>query len=551
MLNFRNSKLLHLLVALTVLLYCLGLSTRLKPTPDSCEYLGTGQSLADGRGLEFNGFESGYYPPFMAMVISVVIRISPEQSFVILSMKIIQLILACLLAVGAGKLAERFIDKSRSRIVLLLVLGNLAVFQHCMYILSDMLFGCLTVWSLVLLEENKGVRAIAVGVVLGALAWLTRSVGLVLAGAWICYCFSRAVSDKGGRVSFLLKAVLLPPLVAMPWLVWKLYFAAPQVDYFEYWMTVTGEGSIPSIVLNRWQEMVYVVFVRVAQITMNVEFKATFFAVMIWGVLLLGFGVLVRRRASLCHWYFLCYIGLMSVWFDQGVRFFMPLLPLLLIYLLAGVEKVVEWVGRRPVLTYLCVSVPLLMAAAPIFIALADNPRGLLSPEVMIRYGAIYSVLALVGLVIGLVAGSGKMLGVIVKSFAVVYLLIFLGYAGIYGMLEHRIVGSRGPMLMGYEPYYVMGEWFGEHGEVPEPILCANESIVHYASGRLARNMGFTAAETMEKFEAGEILGVMLLRDALPGANEPMDMLLMDNWQRFEKFEVGCDSGAYRVYLYR
>ena len=173
---------------ITLFLYLAGVSSQYKPTPDSSEYMGLAYSLAQGNGYQFNGWVGSYHPPLTPIVLAGIIKISAWLKMTgapIALMKIGQVVFAVIFALGSWRLGRRYLDEAPARLVGLLVLANILVFQHCMFILTDALYCCLSIWALVLLGDHRNLRRWAMGVLLIALAWLTRIMGVaMLAGVF-------------------------------------------------------------------------------------------------------------------------------------------------------------------------------------------------------------------------------------------------------------------------------------------------------------------------------------------------------------------------------
>jgi len=103
---------------------------------------------------------------------------------------------------------------------------------------------------------------------------------------------------------------------------------------------------------------------------------------------------------------------------------------------------------------------------------------------------------------------------------SIAFLLVYLGigwlyFAG-YAALEHRLITSREPMLLGYQCYYRMGQWLAEQKDVNEPVLCSNQSILHLASGRIIRSPAASPDDTINRIAEGHFGSVLVLSEPAP-----------------------------------
>jgi hypothetical protein len=555
-------------IILSFLLYFISVSNRFKATPDSSAYLGLGQSLAHGQGYQFNGSPARYFPPLLPVILAGVIKLSPVASgeqFPIASMKLVQVFLAILLAIGSWRLALRYLSSKCALLTGLLVLANVTVFQHCMLILSDVLYASVSVWALVLLDGRRNLKYLLGGILLAVSAWLSRSVGLLLGPAvFLWLLFGRREDLNGRKRLVMVLSIFL--VCAVPFTLWKFYYSISESDYLEYWRTVTGETTLIGIVIHRLTEMVPIVLTRSVQILLNIETMnlPLYFVVIVFIPVLAGWCRMLRKYRDLPGWYALLYMCVMCIWFDQGTRFYLPVLPLLLIYGMAGlgwlgeVMDRVTWIGR---LGRILAGLTLGVLAWPLIGYWWDNHR-LPAMISFLRNGYIYCLPAgAIGLVCLLNCAIVRLKLHPYRIAPACLLMIYVAIGWIYGigfaLLEHGVVTSRGPMLAGYVPYYQMGRWLGEQDELHEPILCANPSIVHLGGGKLTRPIGYYEAEILKQSgQERSVYLAILEQSGIPSETEDPDNcrlreIVNRGSESFEEFKSGGDDPYYHLYIYR
>lgn len=554
----------------TLLLYLAGVSNSLKHSVDSAEFVGLAYSLADGYDYQFNG-RVGFFPPFTSTVLAGVIwlcRLVTLGDSTVAGMKIAQVGWAALYAIGSWRLARRYLEKRWAQLVGLLVGVNLFVLQHCMFIMTDMLFCCLSIWALVLLDDDRRVWRWIAGACLMALAMLTRVIGVTLVlGVFFWLIFGR-VESLGFRSRFR-RWLLTPVLSVMPLLGWQLYFADSERGYYNWASGETGSGNVFEIMWERFLEVAPIVPVRSVQALMNIEQidlcgpglrLPLYFTAILFAVLVIGWLCLFIRRRDLVCWYVFFYIGIMSVVADQGPRYFLPLVGLFLIYGIVGVRWLIAAARRVGVFGWLMklfVGVGLVGLTLPLVQYLWRHrvaPGGV----EMLRCGYVYCGLAgvLVALWVlwackeRLRAATGKAALVFTLS---VYMALGWMYCGAYAALEQGVVKSRGPMLCGYEHYYKAGLWLGRQEHITEPVLCASRSIVHLASGKITRSPAKDAAETLVLMREGKYGCVLLMKQAdvpMPGEDVVVEEVVHSSSNAFREVVSGSENGlSYWIYV--
>jgi len=504
-------------------LYLFALSGQLKPTPDSSDYIGSGYSLASGNGYTFNN-ERSYYPPFNAITLAVITKITMclgLQSFIYLFMKIAMLGWLFLLALGTFVLAQRYLSKQLAVVATLLLLINITIFQHVQYILSDMLYSCLGIWAIIFFQKTTTLKFWIWGVILAALALITRSVGVLLIVAIILW----TISGKHAALPLqkrLRRSFLLLPFSFIPYICWKVYLPTTQTSYVEYIRLYTGKDEIIDIISARLIEQFPIVVTRLSQIMLNIEsttLPMAFNGTIVF-LLLVAWSIYMVQKRSLAEYYVACYLAIMCVWFEQGTRFYIPILPILLIYVVGIVEKGITQFNQTTTKRQCIYSFMILVAILPLVYpmkTLIDNDSPL-SPLAITRNGMLYPMLTVFMVVVLTIAytlriNRSRIRTLSLYAYPLLYGGLFFLYATIFGLLEHRIVESRQPMLTGYMPYYEIGERLNNKN-IPEPMLAANASIVHLSSQKIVKCPEMYPQATIDQINNGTY-ATMLVIEAL------------------------------------
>jgi hypothetical protein len=548
-------------------LYSVSLSGRYKPTPDSAEYVGFAQSLARGQGYTFNGRDQSCYPPLLSLIAIEPMWIAdrsgrPEAA--IIPLKVILFCAAILFAVGSIGLGFYYLKTIEWVWIGVMVLTNIAVFQHCQYIISDMLYAALALTAIVLVIERDGWgRWLAASGLLG-LACLARSVGLfAVMGFALALLFGKwehlKLRERLARL-----AVMLPIALA-GFTYWRMRYGSADDNYIARWQNLTGKTPIVEIVWDRFVSQLSVVPLRSVQIVLNIEQIAlpmSFIAV-VFLLILLGWGIQFVRRRALPEWCVLSYMAIMSIWFDQGPRFFLPMLPFFLIYLFTAIDWLAERFSRTGPRARIGVLMGLVTAAvllSPLIFYKIQHGR-FPSPMALLREGIIYSLIASVWGIIALISlfvkFSGRWAHRLKANFIVVSVSLGILYMAGYAIFEHGLMKSRGPMLEGYMPYYRMGQWLKDQPEAAEPVLCANASIVHLASGTITDQSGVLKEDqVLRKLDAGEYGSVLILephdRNISPDReNALLQNLIESGTDQFRLHATNPSPSGDRYYLYQ
>ena len=552
-----------------LIFYIGAISSQFKPTPDSCEYLGLAKSLANGQGYQFNDRSGSRYPPVLPLFLAGLMLISKDTGSalsVVVIAKIAQVALALLTAVGGWRLARYYLDKRFSALVGLLIWANLFIFQHCQFILSDVLYCCLSVWGLVLLQDKITQKRFFAALIFVSPACLTRTLGLlfvpaVLAG--IIFCRPPMLEGKRRWVW----AFMAPAVCSTPTIFWKFLGAGAEGGgYLTKWIAESGQNNLPMAMLTCFKTMAPLVAANSAQTLLNIELSGLpfYFTAIVFAIWISGWWQNFHKKRGVVEWYVLFYLGLMSVWFaDQGPRFYLPLLPMMLIYAITGLKRLSQ-LSRQQSKSRILVQTALIIGLAILTLPLAIRLPGIsLSALIMalVRDGYVYCLLAASILAFILLGKAGFLRRfsawqVTSVGLILIYLAIAWAYGASYLVLERRLITSREPMLAGYQSYWQMGEWLKNLELTEQPVLAAQASIVHLASEQTIREPQRDDRQTWQNLINGDYTRVLclyyLLSDQKPadGNNDQINRLIQEHPESFILQNKQGENPEFRLYYF-
>lgn len=506
-----------LLLAAVVGGYGWGASNQYKPTPDSSEIVSLSYSVVRGDGYGSNGRTGSWCPPLAIYFFSGVVWLSEQWAqggLRVQGMKLSQMVLALGFAWGGYVLARRKLGDARwAGWVMLLTMLNLVIFNMTMYLTTDMLYAVLSIWTLVWLDHGAGRWRWAAGGLLLAGACLTRIIGICLLAGLLVWLLGGRF-ERGSRLRRMAygAAVAGVSLLGLGW--WQAFLSVEKSQGYAAWfMRETGESNPILILWARLMAVAPSVPLRVSELVLNVDLTHLPYgvALLVFAVVLGGWALRVKGGWGFTESYFIFYVAVMAMMADQGGRYLMPLLPLYLIYVMGILQKGIGWIGERGVegRRFLWVGAGVLALVAGGAVVGLLRHGGAMSGDAVMRYGFFYFVTAGWGALWCGWTLWGKrphipcrvFLGVLVLG----YVLTGMAYLAGYNALEHRLIKNRGPMLMGYEPYYQMGQWLAEQKDITEPVFCSQEAMVHLASGKLTRSI-LSAFPELGPWERGSVL---------------------------------------------
>jgi len=337
-------------IALVVLcaVYALGVSNQWAISPDGALYLTLGRSLAEGRGMEFNGVQWWGIPPVLPVLIAACRLVAGDGYW------LINLVLsAC--GVGTAVVAARTVKRLGAAdlaLPVLLTTGFSAyLFITATRIQTDVLFTFLV--ALGLYGFVRGSAGSPWWIVFGGaamlLATLTRLPGIVFfAGAVPGLALSLRRPGRAWRIAALAAVVIAAAAVLWYWMMYVRSQAAPDTgDYGEatnaYFNTLLDPRRLNKI-LRGLAALPSAAFASLLAQQLN--------SWLMLGpllVALLGLATLARRGQWIIVLTVVSNVGFLVLFGYSAVarRYLLPTMPFLVYALLVGTQTAVAWVRRR------------------------------------------------------------------------------------------------------------------------------------------------------------------------------------------------------------
>ncbi len=360
-----------ILMALFVL-FALQITWWWVPGRDAGAYLSIARSIADGAPARF-GDPHLYYAPGYPLLASPLFLVG-ERPFLLLSL--LNLALVACLAVGVLRWMRRLVGEAAPALTALALI-NVSLWSLYRGTLSEIAFMTALVWSAILLTDTDTdtdtdtqgaplarsrtrTRSLLLGALLAALALFTRQAGLALLGGLGLVLLSsvrareRRLPAAGARWALLalpalavFVAVMLhdramaAPRMSVPW----------NAGYLEHAVNA-GQGLGAQLLEGLRLRMA-----EVGRLLIPGMHKAyapahawlhinTLLYGLVTLVVAMGWWRLARRNRDVLLWSAPFYALLYVIWpFDQGTRFFAPLLPVLVVSLwsVLGSARVVRY----------------------------------------------------------------------------------------------------------------------------------------------------------------------------------------------------------------
>ncbi|MCX5683842.1 MAG: glycosyltransferase family 39 protein [Planctomycetota bacterium] len=329
-------------------LYALGLNNQWAISPDGALYLTLGRSLAEGRGMEFNGVHWWSLPPILPLLIAACRTVAGDGYW------LINLVLsAC--AVGAAVAAARIVRRLGAAdlaLPVLLATGLSAyLFITATRIQTDVLFTLLA--ALGLYGFVRGAAGSPWWVIFGGAAMLLATLtrlqgGLFLAGGLAGLALSLRRTRGVRRIAALAAVVAVAAAVLWYWTA----YVRTQAD--------VGAGDY-TVVLSEHAETFFSLH-RLENIGAGLALLPSSVFAAIFGqplsswlmlgpllIVLLGLATLARRGQWIIVLPVVLNIGLLILLGGSAVarRYILPVMPYLVYALLVGTQVAVAWIRRR------------------------------------------------------------------------------------------------------------------------------------------------------------------------------------------------------------
>lgn len=325
------------------------------PTRDACSYLSIARSFVAGHGLANLGSSSLWYSPGYSLLISPAF-FWDERPFLLLS--ILQCILALGFMGGVYVWARRVVPQVPVTITALSV-GNVQTWSMIHRTLSEIAFMCALFWTANLLHAVAGARTARAtllrttgAVLLMALVCLIRPAGMALAAGFAAAMFLAAC--RGSTNWTRAAGVSLPVVLA------SVITVGGFVTYEKTMAQRTGSETYMDL-LDPASKATYLdglglCISDIGRVTVPGMFKSygahgdwldinMLIFVALFAVLMLGWWRFTLRQNEAMAWMLPFFIALHTLWStDSGARFFIPMIPLVMISLWFALDR---WGDRR------------------------------------------------------------------------------------------------------------------------------------------------------------------------------------------------------------
>jgi len=328
---------------------------------DAPLYVGLAQSLANGEGYSFNLEPHVWVPPVYPATLSLVIRACGENY---LAMNLLSVLAAFVAFLGIWTLIEKISGDARmGAIVAILSAGTLNFLLASCATLTDMPYLAFMSWAFVAafhwIRDRRILCLSCVGcIVLSVLAYLTRYVGVtVIGGVSLGLLLTPDRGVRGKRAwKKLLVYVILILLPISAWHIRNHVVAPPGADKYHIgssWQKVTPaetdsldtmySASHPGLMLNSYRilwglgrNMAYMPGKGVRVVPFALGTMSLLFLL-----------ASLRRGYSVIAFHCLMLGGIYVALSRPLDRYFLPLAPFGVYYLLTGVRSVCAWVQKR------------------------------------------------------------------------------------------------------------------------------------------------------------------------------------------------------------
>jgi hypothetical protein len=364
-------------------------------TGDAVRYMGLANAIADGEGYVFNFRPHTRFPPGTPILLAAVRGVvggGYDQFLATMA------IFAFLSLISAHVLLAT-LGHPRLGVVAVLVISASPVFyaRATQAVGSDypFFFFCLSALTAAVRAESERTMTLVRSVLLAALvvaALMIRGAGLALLGAlclWIPLRFVRGPRPTRRQLAVFLPAVAAGVLYQATWWWWQ------SLNRIAYWpgefmnsyfsQLLLKDPNVPELGPARLADLgaraaanAVSHAAHVSELLTNLPWidPRWYSPFVVLPVLLVSVG-LVRsmwERVGIAELFFVLYAGLYLLWpFDEGIRYTLPVFPLLLLYAWQGLLHLDAWAARDVRRALKCASAA---AAAILFSGLVSAYRG-------------------------------------------------------------------------------------------------------------------------------------------------------------------------------
>lgn len=337
---------------------------------DDGVYVVTAKALAEGQGYRLISMPQSLaqtkYPIFYPFLLSLIWKAFPTFPDNLLPMKLLSMSCALLFFTLTYFFLIKFNLASKPLALGVVAMSALNPYTICFssMVMSEMPFALISIlllYSITAYEEKPRhvlLSGLAVSLLAG-LAYLTRSIGISI----VLSCFAYLVSKRQFKKAVLFSALSL--LVIGPWLLWiQINSSAAQskvqvhhTSYTKWFFDYTGSldltrvanvfvkngiYSVGDIGMLTNPLAAYLPIARYMKIPAGWPTTLVFLFVLVFALALLAW--LWRRGYcfTALDFYLLFYLSIVMVWPWPPWRFFVPILPFVLIYILRWCTKLFE-----------------------------------------------------------------------------------------------------------------------------------------------------------------------------------------------------------------
>jgi 4-amino-4-deoxy-L-arabinose transferase-like glycosyltransferase len=335
-----------------------------KPTWDSAIYLSLARALVEGEGYRYMGHPHTLHPPGLPALLAALMAAAGTSYFL---MRALMLVSGLLAAAAAYALLVPRAGRARAFLIAAVFAVSFPLLETAPYILSDLPFAALALAALAVAERagrggapSGGRLAALAALLLAAVAF--RTLGLVLAASVVIWGVARGARGGGGARAWavLALAALVP---AAAWLGWA--SQRPGVGDVPEGIPASasnltlltrsdarvsdapraGPGDYARRVKRNADYYVDLVFDALTGVP-DASGAAGRLKYLLLLVPLAGFAVVLRRGAGAADVFVVLYGAVVAVWPYAYQRFILPVLPMVLLYALTGIETAARAIAR-------------------------------------------------------------------------------------------------------------------------------------------------------------------------------------------------------------
>lgn len=477
--------------------------------PDAAVYIGLARSLVNGQGYLFSGEPNIKFPPGLPLLLTPVVALFGLDTPMLQRYVVIWTVLGAVAFLAYLK-TRRDIALS---IALLIFLASSAIYHEATTrILSEPFYMTLSIGVLLLAERvtrsgRPSVWLVLGGAVLIMMTIATRTIGVALVAAIVLTTAQQLFrswrpGNPRPRLGFAITGVVAGMLFIMGWSLWVDQQPHPAPDELEA-VSYTNliklkDPQRPDLGRAGPSDLAHRLAVRfigegshIARLLINSPWLRWFwFSPLILALLLLvgvGWGVELRRPGPLAAWYTAAYLAILLLWpyVHQGDRFSLPILPLLIIFLVNGVQAVARWISAHDgsIIGRIGIAVALVGLVGTVFEMRAE---GIISLQGLANFGGWSIVLAGAGAMWAFSKrlSPAKVVTRLLSPAVALYLIAYLGLGA------YEIGRTASANMEGNAPPYTYDElreaasWILLRTDPDAVIMTQQAAVIHMATGR-------------------------------------------------------------------